>query len=1208
MEINDDPFQLGYDALWLAEGGAALGAFLQVSLGDLNAKLALICHPFRSIVLDPRNVERYALREPLRLLVHFYPEAIAADACADTVAVVSICCSDDHRVFDPNEVAGRVKEMVKVLEMVNGPELAADERWPGLRTEDLKESLELALGSMPDDRLWAIVAETKQLDASDKELFGKLVPQLLKANAVAAWQYALDLVTAQAPYLLHERQSALDKPLSFAPGGARSGDAGQASGRSAPAGGDVSQSWTVRRLIEACEDLRDTLLCSPPRIHDHGGPAGAGSGQQNLILVIDDNVEAIKDDLAFVARWFLPGWSVALWNLSDSLRKDFGRWRDYATLTGTGGDASAGEDQTIKVWEGQSWSQKTLPLAKLLQRSRFILVDQLIKLADGPGAFDGALLIRGLARYLRDEYPRIFTDATFGRPLPEIVALSRHDDPAVIQEALRAGARHYLLKRRLLALPAVLSRVALGTGEHASALRRNFRSLYSLPNETIGLLRELRIPGQPLDKHGRNEKQTRTGAAGLSDTELNQWARLLRAVPKTDLHVHVSGCMSPQFLVVASLVGLARHEFEKVGHAIQRAAALFHRLAAPSEREVELEVLDGSHITVTKHEDTWMRNCAEEIRKAIRCPNHEGKWRERLHQELKVPSYLEQDDWVQAVERVDSVELAFFGVRWALMREQASLSYEDLVRIYLLVLASRYPEGRKGDGPSLSYGKADLLSLFRDGGQPPEKPQETWNDLRQMLYDEDAPLSVEAFRKRGWRIEGQGPPLLLRLPGPPEPCDHQPARFTFADSPIEVTLATGLGSRTLQEYLMGCEFMGALHLRHPYLIHLFAQQTLVRFIRKGVLYAELRGSPDGYVDGHLGFEFQDVCACLVEAFSQAQGQVLEWYRTGRDIPSTENAQAAWIADALGDDYGAAQVTDLVGRRADADPFRRRFFPCKVSLVFVGKRHKPTRDMILEAAAAAVMRPVAEPRVKTAREFVLREMPRCRVVGFDLAGQEVGFPPRVFAEEFKRLSRLHIPLTVHAGENAPSAFIEDAILELGARRIGHGLSLAQDPGLMARVREEEVCVELCPISNHQTSTYSPGNAAPPARAYPLRAFLDAGVPLTINTDNPAVSATNMVREFFHASHAYDAEKGLPLWEALRIVRTGYLHCFLSLPERRALLELVDQFLFDLFSDPGVVGVLRRLHAAQVRGTSLSRQQAQGQHPQNAFQADLPDKAT
>jgi adenosine deaminase len=227
-------------------------------------------------------------------------------------------------------------------------------------------------------------------------------------------------------------------------------------------------------------------------------------------------------------------------------------------------------------------------------------------------------------------------------------------------------------------------------------------------------------------------------------------------------------------------------------------------------------------------------------------------------------------------------------------------------------------------------------------------------------------------------------------------------------------------------------------------------------------------------------------------------------------------------------------------------------------------------MILESAAGAVLQR-AERQSRSTTSTVLDEFKTAEFVGFDLAGDEADYAPALFTEDFRRLSRLHVPMTVHAGENAPVRFIEQALLDLGAQRIGHGLSLPEDRHLMARVREHGVCVELCPVSNHQTCHFvTPGM---PGRQYPLDEFRRRGVPFCLNTDNPLISCTNVTREYFWASST--VKGGLSLWDVLKIMKTGFKHAFALLPSRAAILATADQIVSDIFADADVVAMLEDL---------------------------------
>lgn len=140
-----------------------------------------------------------------------------------------------------------------------------------------------------------------------------------------------------------------------------------------------------------------------------------------------------------------------------------------------------------------------------------------------------------------------------------------------------------------------------------------------------------------------------------------------------------------------------------------------------------------------------------------------------------------------------------------------------------------------------------------------------------------------------------------------------------------------------------------------------------------------------------------------------------------------------------------------------------------------------------------------------------------VVGFDLAGPEAGFPAIRHAHTLSRLRKAGIPLTLHAGEADGAERVVEAI-ELGARRIGHGVRLADAIGvpgreqMVDRVRESGVHLEVCPTSNVHTG------AATSVAAHPIRQLWEAGVSLSYHTDNRLIScvslldeAVNLVRE-------------------------------------------------------------------------------------------------
>lgn len=130
---------------------------------------------------------------------------------------------------------------------------------------------------------------------------------------------------------------------------------------------------------------------------------------------------------------------------------------------------------------------------------------------------------------------------------------------------------------------------------------------------------------------------------------------------------------------------------------------------------------------------------------------------------------------------------------------------------------------------------------------------------------------------------------------------------------------------------------------------------------------------------------------------------------------------------------------------------------------------------------------------------------CGVIGFDLAGAERLFPPRLFKEAFDlaRAGKLH--LTCHAGEDGPPENIWEAIDILGVERIGHGCAAIHDKELMKRIARDQILVECCVSSNYHTGAVARGTT------HPIKEFLEHLMVVGICTDNSVISNTNIKKE-------------------------------------------------------------------------------------------------
>ncbi|MED4600403.1 adenosine deaminase [Paenibacillus validus] len=164
-----------------------------------------------------------------------------------------------------------------------------------------------------------------------------------------------------------------------------------------------------------------------------------------------------------------------------------------------------------------------------------------------------------------------------------------------------------------------------------------------------------------------------------------------------------------------------------------------------------------------------------------------------------------------------------------------------------------------------------------------------------------------------------------------------------------------------------------------------------------------------------------------------------------------------------------------------------------------------------------------------------------VVAVDLAGDEASFPAELFRDTFALARKHGIPITIHAGEAAGPANIYEAVTRLGAVRIGHGVRLQENPEVLEIVRERNVPLELCPVSNIQTKAVSGWEA------YPIKQYFEQGLTLTVNTDNPTVSGTTITQEYQTIAEKFH----FTLHELAAIVMNGVDAAFLEPREKRIL---------------------------------------------------------
>lgn len=180
-------------------------------------------------------------------------------------------------------------------------------------------------------------------------------------------------------------------------------------------------------------------------------------------------------------------------------------------------------------------------------------------------------------------------------------------------------------------------------------------------------------------------------------------------------------------------------------------------------------------------------------------------------------------------------------------------------------------------------------------------------------------------------------------------------------------------------------------------------------------------------------------------------------------------------------------------------------------------------------------------VKLAKDYLGKGV--CAV---DIAGAEALFPTENFGDLFALARELEIPYTIHAGEADGPKSVRKA-LEYGTKRLGHGVRSLEDPALIEKIVSEGITLELCPTSNLHTCMF------PCIEEYPLRKLMEAGVRVTINTDNMTVSNVTLGSEFRKLIAAFD----LTDEEIKNIARNSVRASFASEETKKILLEKIEK---------------------------------------------------
>ncbi|MES2802726.1 MAG: adenosine deaminase [Bdellovibrionota bacterium] len=215
---------------------------------------------------------------------------------------------------------------------------------------------------------------------------------------------------------------------------------------------------------------------------------------------------------------------------------------------------------------------------------------------------------------------------------------------------------------------------------------------------------------------------------------------------------------------------------------------------------------------------------------------------------------------------------------------------------------------------------------------------------------------------------------------------------------------------------------------------------------------------------------------------------------------------------------------------------------KIHQAFVRGLNRAKKQMQIATGLVCILQRILPlEKVASVTDFAIEN--KESFIAIDLADNEAGSEPKKFAKDFERAKKAGLHITVHSGESpSPDAgkWIKDSIEILGAERIGHGIQAIHHPDVLKMLIEKDIPLEVCPHSNYLTQAFAS------YQDHPLKKLYDAGVPVTLNSDDPGMFASVLTDEYVIAQE----HQGFGLKEFARCNEIAFNKSFISLAEKTA----------------------------------------------------------
>ncbi|MGO2132388.1 MAG: adenosine deaminase [Halomonas sp.] len=316
-------------------------------------------------------------------------------------------------------------------------------------------------------------------------------------------------------------------------------------------------------------------------------------------------------------------------------------------------------------------------------------------------------------------------------------------------------------------------------------------------------------------------------------------------------------------------------------------------------------------------------------------------------------------------------------------------------------------------------------------------------------------------------------------------------------------------------------------------LHLHIEGTLTP--ERMMSLAERNGMPLRYTsvdDIYAAYEFTDL-----QSFLDVYFQGMQVLKTAQDFE-----------DLAMDYFELAHSEGVVHIELHVDPQAHLARGIALETVIEGlNRARSRAQRELDLSSAMILAFLRDRPAEEAAELLESTIPYLEhfaAVGLDSA--ELGHPPSKFRQVFARAAELGLARVAHAGEEGPPAYIYEALDILDVERIDHGVRCMEDPALVERLRDERRVLTVCPLSNVRLKVVER------MEDHPLPAMLDAGLMLTLNSDDPSYFGGGLLDNYLACHQAF----GWDMVVFKKLARNALNAAFMSEARREALLARMD----------------------------------------------------